>query len=165
MAGAVHVIGNVRTYTHNGSAEWNVYWDAPSAKWLLEQNLPIMLVPLDVTNHVPVGIPFLNRLAHQSKYEISQLASVCWATTINSIPGYDYLYHMWDILATAYVGRPDLFSTQSISIEVSTQLPNEGETIENSANGHPVKVVTEVALEAFYEYLLSQFCRDFTESA
>lgn len=161
MGGAIHVTGNVRTYTHNGSAEWNVYWDAPSTKWLLEQNLPLTLVPLDVTNHVPVGIPFLKRLAHQSQYEVSQLASVCWATTINSVPGYDYLYHMWDVLATAYVDRQDLFSAQSISIDVSTQLPNEGETMENSVDGHPVKMAKDVELEAFYEYLLTQFKRDF----
>jgi purine nucleosidase len=165
MAGAIHVVGNVRTYTHNGSAEWNVYWDAPSTKWLLEQDLPLTLVPLDVTNHVPVGIAFLKQLAQQSQYEVSQLASICWATTINSIPGYDYLYHMWDVLATAYLGCPDLFSTQSVSIDVSVQLPNEGETIKNSEDGHPVKVVTEVALEAFYEYLLTQFRRNFTELA
>jgi purine nucleosidase len=72
---------------------------------------------------------------------------------------------MWDVLATAYLGCPDLFSTQSVSIDVSVQLPNEGETIKNSEDGHPVKVVTEVALEAFYEYLLTQFRRNFTELA
>ncbi|MEO0330280.1 MAG: nucleoside hydrolase [Bacteroidota bacterium] len=133
MGGAIHVPGNVRTYTHNGSAEWNVYWDAPSTKWLLEQSLPLTLVPLDVTNHVPVGISFLKRLAYQSQYEVSQLASVCWATTINSIPGYDYLYHMWDVLATAVVGKRDLFTTKQMALEVATELPNEGEIMENLA--------------------------------
>ena len=79
MAGAVNVTGNVRTYTHNGSAEWNIYWDAPSSHWLLQQDIPLTLVPLDVTNHVPVGIPFLKQLARQAHYEVAQLASVCWA--------------------------------------------------------------------------------------
>lgn len=160
MAGAVNVIGNVRTYTHNGSAEWNVYWDAPSAHWLLQQNLPLTLVPLDVTNQVPVGMPFLKRLARQTKYEVAQLASICWATTINSIPGYDYLYHMWDVLATAVVGRPDLFATQKIAIDIALQPPNEGDTIVKSG-GYPVTVVTAVKLDDFYEYLIQQFCCDF----
>ncbi len=28
MAGAIDVPGNVRTYAHDGSAEWNAFWDA-----------------------------------------------------------------------------------------------------------------------------------------
>ncbi|MEQ9440649.1 MAG: nucleoside hydrolase [Cyclobacteriaceae bacterium] len=157
MAGAVQVPGNVRTYTHNGSAEWNIYWDAPSARWLIQQELPITLVPLDVTNHVPVGIPFLRQLASQSAYEVAQLASVCWATTINSIPGYDYLYHMWDVLATTYVGQRGLFTTGKVTLDIATQPPNEGETIENPDTGHEITMVTDVQLGAFYEYLLAQF--------
>ncbi|MEM9834224.1 MAG: nucleoside hydrolase [Bacteroidota bacterium] len=162
MAGAIHVPGNVRTYTHNGSAEWNVYWDAPSAHWLLKQNLPLTLVPLDVTNHVPVGIPFLKQLARQLQYEVSQLASVCWATTINSIPGYDYLYHMWDVLATVVVGKRSLFNTEQMTLEVATDLPNEGETVEKPQDGGLVNVVVSVQLELFYDYLLNQFRQNFS---
>ncbi len=161
MAGAIHVPGNVRTYTHNGSAEWNVYWDAPSTDWLLEQDLPLTLVPLDVTNHVPVGIPFLKQLAHQSQYEVAQLASVCWATTINSIPGYDYLYHMWDVLATVVVGKRDIFTTQQMALKVATDPPNEGETIEKLQTDGAVTVVVSVQRELFYDYLLNQFRQNF----
>jgi len=163
MAGAIHVAGNVRTYTHNGSAEWNVYWDAPSTHRLLNQKLPITLVPLDITNHVPVGIPFLKRLAHQSQYDVSRLASVCWAITINSIPGYDYLYHMWDVLATTFAIQRSLFSTQTMHVDVFTQPPNEGETVESPETGGLVTVVTKVSLEAFYDYLLTQLQRNFTK--
>jgi len=165
MAGAINVPGNVRTYTHNGSAEWNIYWDAPSAQWLLWQNLPLTIVPLDVTNHVPVGMPFLNRLARQSQYEVSQLASVCWATTINAIPGYDYLYHMWDVLATTVVGKRDLFETKQLALAIATDLPNEGETIENiKDDSGQVTVIIDLQLDQFYNYLLSQFRRSFALS-
>ncbi len=161
MAGAIHVPGNVRTYTHNGSAEWNVYWDAPSAYWLLKQNLPLTLIPLDVTNHVPVGMPFLKQLARQSQYEVSQLASVCWATTINSIPGYDYLYHMWDVLATVVVGKRDIFAMQQMALKVATEPPNEGETIEKLQTDGATTVVVSVQLPLFYDYLLNQFRQNF----
>ncbi|MGD1894282.1 MAG: nucleoside hydrolase [Cyclobacteriaceae bacterium] len=161
MAGAIHVPGNVRTYTHNGSAEWNVYWDAPSTDWLLEQDLPLTLVPLDVTNHVPVGIPFLKQLAHQSQYEVAQLASVCRATTINSIPGYDYLYHMWDVLATVVVGKRDIFTTQQKAMKVATDPPNEGETIEKLQTDGAVTVVGSVQRELDYDNLLNQFRQNF----
>jgi len=161
MAGAIHVHGNVRTYTHDGTAEWNVYWDAVSAQWLLTQNLPLIMVPLDATNLVPVRMDFLEKMAHQSDYEVSHLASLCWAVTVNTIPGYDYLYHMWDVLASAYIGRPQFFHTENREIEVSTSLPNEGQTQENAACGQWVKVVKQVDREAFYDYLLQQARRDF----
>ena len=34
MGGAFRVPGNVQTYQHNGTAEWNVYWDPVSAQKL-----------------------------------------------------------------------------------------------------------------------------------
>lgn len=45
--------GNVQTYQHDGTAEWNVYWDPKSAKELIEMNLPLICIPLDVTNKSP----------------------------------------------------------------------------------------------------------------
>lgn len=161
MAGAVHVHGNVRTYTHDGSAEWNVYWDAPASHWLLENNLPLILVPLDATNKVPVGMDFLKRMACQANYDVSQLASLCWAATVNTIPGYDYLYHMWDVLATTYIGKPNLFELKKIELEVSVSLPNEGETIERPGCGNFVRMVTDVHQSAFYDYLLQQSKKNF----
>lgn len=161
MAGAIHVHGNVRTYTHNGSAEWNVYWDAASAHWLIGQDLPLTIVPLDATNKVPVSMEFLRKLAQQNEYELSHLASLCWAITVNTIPGYDYLYHMWDVLAAAFVGRPEFFHCKKMELEVSTQLPNEGETTEEPGSGKWVNVVQDVENKPFYYYLLEQSRRNF----
>jgi len=161
MAGAIHVHGNVRTYTHDGSAEWNVYWDAESAQWLLQQNLPLVLVPLDATNDVPVNKDFLKKMAVQSAYDVSNLASLCWAVTINTIPGYDYLYHMWDVLASVYIGRSELFSTEAMELDVSTSIPNEGETREMPGSGNRVQVVKTRDKEAFYQYLLQLTRKNF----
>lgn len=92
MGGAVDVVGNVRDFAHDGSAEWNVYWDPPAGEQLMAAKLPLTLFSLDATNHVPVHIDFLTRLAKQRQYLLSDLAGQCWATTINTIPHYDYLY-------------------------------------------------------------------------
>ena len=109
-----------------------------------------------------VGMPFLKQLARQSQYEVSQLASVCWATTINSIPGYDYLYHMWDVLATVVVGKRDIFAMQQMALKVATEPPNEGETIEKLQTDGATTVVVSVQLPLFYDYLLNQFRQNFT---
>ena len=161
MAGAIHVHGNVRTYTHDGSAEWNVYWDAASANWLVSQNLPLIMVPLDATNKVPVRIDFLRRMAGQADYEVANLASHCWAVTVNTIPGYDYPYHMWDVLATAYIGRPSYFHIKNLEIAISTKAPNEGATLKEDGSGKFVRMVSDVNRDEFYDYLLQQSRRNF----
>ncbi len=163
MAGAVDVPGNVAMHTHDGTAEWNVYWDAVSARWLLEQNLPLVLFSLDITNHVPVGMNFLRRLARQAHNEVSNLASVAWAITVNAIPSYEYLYHMWDVMATSYVSRPDLFTAEKVALTIATSPPNEGQTQRSVDSGHWVHMIQTADVDDFYEYVLHQFQRNFVE--
>lgn len=51
MGGAVHVAGNV---TEAPAAEWNFYCDPLALAQVMATDVPITLVPLDVTNSVPV---------------------------------------------------------------------------------------------------------------
>ncbi len=74
MGGALNVPGNVRDYEHDGSAEWNVYWDPPAAHQLWQSTVSIRLFPLDATDTVPVTLAFLQRLAQQRRYPLSALA-------------------------------------------------------------------------------------------
>jgi purine nucleosidase len=126
MAGAFHVGGNVVNYQHNGTAEWNAYWDPVSTQKLVQWELPLVFIPLDVTNHVPVTKSFLSRLAAQSQYPLSHLAGQMWATTIDTIPSYHYTYYMWDILATSYLAIPQAFTTTKVKAKVSSRPPNAG---------------------------------------
>jgi len=159
MAGAVDVAGNVRDYVHNGSAEWNVYWDPPAGKTLMEAKLPLTIFPLDATNHVPVDLNFLRRLAKQRQYTLSDLAAQCWATTINTIPHYDYQYFMWDTLATGYLGCPELITFKRLELSVLADGPNAGQTIPAPGSGQWVNVADKVEVAAFHDYLLEQFRR------
>ena len=86
MAGAFRTAGNVQTYQHDGSAEWNIYWDPKSSKELFEMNLRLVCIPLDVTNKVPVTKTFLSKLAKQVNFKLSNLAGQFWALTIDTIP-------------------------------------------------------------------------------
>ena len=159
MGGAFRTQGNVQTYQHNGTAEWNVYWDPKSSKELLEMNLPLVCIPLDVTNKVPVTKKFLSRLAEQSNFKLSNLAGQFWALTINTIPNYYYVYFMWDMLATSYLAIPEEFTTETVRAYVSERPPNAGQTIIGE-KGHEITIATDVNNEAFYNYVLKQFRRD-----
>lgn len=159
MGGAFKTSGNVQTYQHNGSAEWNVYWDTKSAKEMFEMNLPIVCIPLDVTNNVPVTKGFLSELALQASYKISNLAGQFWALTIDTIPNYYYTYFMWDILATSFLAIPHEFTLEKVKVKVSERPPNAGQTILCEV-GNEISIAVDVNKKAFYEYVLTQFQRN-----
>ncbi|GAB3996195.1 nucleoside hydrolase [Spirosoma daeguense] len=156
MAGAFRTTGNVQMFQHDGSAEWNVFWDPISSQKLLTFGLPMTLIPLDVTNHVPVTKQFLSTLAKQIDYPLSNLTGQLWALTLDTIPSYHYTYFMWDILATSYLAMPEQFKTESIKANISTRPPNAGQTYLDD-NGYDLTIATDVNTALFYDYLLSQF--------
>ena len=159
MGGAFKTPGNVQTFQHNGTAEWNVYWDPKSSKEMFEMNLPLVCIPLDVTNNVPVTKDFLSKLAFQSDYKISNLAGQFWALTIDTIPNYYYTYFMWDMLATSFLAIPHEFTVEKVRALVSERPPNAGQTIV-CKEGYEVSVAVDVNKNAFYNYVLTQFQRN-----
>jgi purine nucleosidase len=159
MGGAINVTGNVRDYEHDGSAEWNAYWDPPATHRLWQFDIPITIFPLDATNQVRVTMEFLHRLAQQRKYPLSDLAGQCWALTVGVIPAYEYVYHMWDTLTTGYLGTPDCIFFREIRTEVVPHGPSAGRIKEVSQGGKWVKVADTVQVEEFHEYLLKLFRR------
>lgn len=161
MGGAIDTGGNVMTYNHNSTAEWNVYWDPIASKTLFELGISITLFPLDVTNAVPVNYSFLKELARIAEFDAANLAGQFWATTLNTIPAYEYTYFMWDILATSYLGIPEAFEFEEIPLTVATKAPNEGQTIRLNEGSHPSKVAMKVDKDRFYQYLLQQFSTNF----
>jgi purine nucleosidase len=162
MGGAVDVGGNVRTYNHDGSAEWNVFWDPLAAQRLLAYRLPLTLIPLDVTNTVPVNRAFLQRLAGHAAHPWACLAGQFWATTVDTIPAYEYTYFMWDVLATSYLAIPDAFQTESIEMDVIASGPSAGRTQRQPGSGQWVNVAQQVDPAAFYAYLFQQLTQPAT---
>ena len=85
MGGAVKVKGNVAMHDHDGSAEWNAYWDPKATKALVDSGVNLLLVPLDATNDLPVSWDFLRQLAVKNT-PVSDLSGQFWASTVTSIP-------------------------------------------------------------------------------
>ncbi|WP_035484042.1 nucleoside hydrolase [Algoriphagus marincola] len=156
MGGAFRTSGNVQTYQHDASAEWNVFWDPISSKELFEMELPLVCIPLDLTNQVPVDRGFLSELAKYSNRKLADLAGQFWAMTVDTIPSYHYTYFMWDVLATSFLALDEIFVLEEVKAIVSDRPPNEGQTI-LSSDGFNLKIAAQVDKEAFYRYLFYQF--------
>ena len=159
MGGALQVQGNVRDYEHDGSAEWNAYWDPPGTHRLWQSKAPLTLFPLDATNQVQVTRAFLHRLAQQRQYPLSDLAGQCWALTVGTIPAYEYKYHMWDTLTTGYLGAPQFITfreTRTLAIPTG---PGAGQIKEVSQGGKLTRVADKVDVKGFLNYILELFRR------
>jgi len=153
MGGALRVTGNVeRVFApdHDGSAEWNVFWDAVSCDRVWQTTIPITLCPLDATNQVPVTKDFIRKLAKQRSYPLSDLAGICYA--LASMQD----YYCWDVLATGYLGRPDLYTVEEMETRIVTEGISEGRT-EIVAGGRKIKVMTGVKKDEFHAYLLQSW--------
>ncbi len=153
MGGALNVPGNVEKEfapEHDGSAEWNAYWDAIAVARVWQTNIPLIVCSLDITNKVPVTSEFIRRLAKQRHYQLSDLAGLCYALAIPQD------YYCWDVLATSYLHRSDLFSLKEWETEVITTGPSQGR-IKIVEKGRKIVAMDEVDQQKFHQYLLKQW--------
>ncbi|MGJ5673710.1 MAG: nucleoside hydrolase [Nostochopsis sp.] len=155
MGGALNVPGNVEKNWEpgqDGSAEWNVYWDAVSAARVWGTQIEIIMCPLDLTNNVPVTSQIVRKMGQQRHYPISDLAGQCYALVIPQD------YYFWDVLATAYLARPELYQLREWETEIITSGLSQGRT-KILSRGRKIYAMDKVDKEAFYAYILQQWAK------
>jgi purine nucleosidase len=164
MGGAIYADGNLDPNTipaelANPKAEWNAFWDPHGVDWLFRNtSFPIVLFTLDVTDQVPVTEAFMQQLDLQAaSHRHSELVHLSYALTSEQP-----FYRMWNTVTTAYLAHPDFFEAPvPMNLEIETEGYDQG-TIRQSPGGRQVDVVLNMAdRDAFYEYVLEQFRRDF----
>lgn len=155
MGGALSVPGNVEKNWQpgqDGSAEWNAYWDPISVAQIWDTQIEIIMCPLDITNNVPVTSEIVQKMGKQRNYPLSDLAGQCYALVIPQD------YYFWDVLATAYLAKPELFELKEIETEIITNGKSQGST-NIVSKGRKVSVMATVDKQAFYNYILQQWKR------
>ncbi|MCV9885055.1 nucleoside hydrolase [Metabacillus halosaccharovorans] len=153
MGGTFREEGNVHEPEHDGTAEWNVYWDPEAAARVWETNIEIDLVALESTNQVPLTLDVRERWARERKNPGVDFLGQCYAMVPPLVHfSTNSTYYLWDVLTTAFVGKPDLVKVQTINSIVLTEGPSQGRTVE-AAEGRPVNVVYDVDRDAFFDYI------------
>jgi purine nucleosidase len=155
MGGALNVPGNVDPIMEGGqdlTAEWNVYWDPPAAHRIWQTDIPITLCPLDITNNVPVTSEYVRTIARNRRYPLSDFAGQCYALVTHQ----DYFF--WDVLTTAYLGRPDLFTVREVETVIIPTGISQGRTL-MQPGGKKVTALETVKKEEFYRYMLEAWAR------
>lgn len=125
MGGAVNTHGNIKGLhftSTNEDGECNIIADPEAAKQVFASNLPIVLVPLDATNQVPLTEEYYHSLAlspnadHQLVYLLLQ--------DIYKLVGHDAFfktYYLWDPLATMIGMDLSLATYESMALTVDLQ--------------------------------------------
>jgi pyrimidine-specific ribonucleoside hydrolase len=130
MGGAVNVPGNVGASgagIDNDAAEWNFYIDPHAANIVLRSGVPITLIPLDATNHVPLTDAFYARLERE---EGSAEAAFVYEVLTQMKALIDSGgYYFWDPLAAAILTDESLgtFRDEEICV-IEGKGPESGST-------------------------------------
>src|SRR5436190_534425 len=160
MGGALDVEGNVQEEGHDGTAEWNIYWDPAAAKRVWDSQIPIRLFTLDATIQVPVTTEFRIAFGRQYRFDLSAAAGSIWAMTSGweIAVGLGNPYFCWDTLATSSLVRPDLCTYREVRCDVVTTGSGEGRTMVTDS-GRIVQAADVVDAEGFYAHVLETLRR------
>lgn len=153
MGGTFRTAGNVHEPEHDGTAEWNSFWDPEAVAHVWGSKIKIDLVTLESTNQVPLTIDVRERWAKDRKYIGVDFLGQCYAMVPPLVHfSTNSTYYLWDVLTTAFVGNNDLAKTQTINSIVHISGSSQGRTVE-TANGRPVNVVYDVKRDVFFDYI------------
>ena len=148
MGGAVAVGGNVFA---NDVAEWNVWIDPAAAQAVLQSGAPVVLVPLDATNDVPVTRGWVDRLAADR----TTPAANAVFDLFNASPGVlEGGFYFWDELAAAVLTDHTYVTLADATVAVVLERPEEGWT-KPDPDGTPVQVAIGADAFRFERDLLS----------
>jgi len=121
MGGAIDCKGNVERFDHDGSAEWNFYYDPEAARKVIHSGLRIVLFTLDAINNCPLRKEFYSDLAKHKKYSAAYYIGC--STTLFGIHVSDTMY-MWDPVTTSYLGCEGLCKLVEREIDVELENPS-----------------------------------------
>jgi len=150
MAGAFLADGNVKAPDHDGSSEWNIYWNPQAASEVFESGVPIYLFPLDVCRELPVDNYLMYQLEH-CKTQLCQLVHMLLEPKYAS----HKRYYMFDVLPSIYLSKPDLFKFENSSVKVELRGTSMGNLYRSSLGGK-IKYAKTVDEEAFYDFLIER---------
>eukprot|EP01126_Amoeba_proteus_P058290 TRINITY_DN7505_c0_g2_i6.p1 TRINITY_DN7505_c0_g2~~TRINITY_DN7505_c0_g2_i6.p1 ORF type:complete len:172 (+),score=35.42 TRINITY_DN7505_c0_g2_i6:792-1307(+) len=150
MGGALKVPGNVISYVGGRNSEWNAFWDPYAVKEVWEADVEIIMVPLDVTNSVPLTQNLLLSLARQRRaYPLYDLTGQVYSLVAHTE------YYLWDTLTIAYFGKSEIFSIKEVHTSVHVTGKNQG-SISITGSGKKISYVHEVNPFLFYQFLLQK---------
>jgi purine nucleosidase len=155
MAGAFLSNGNVNAPDHDGSAEWNIFWDPISAQKLIKQGLKIYMFPIDVCQMVSIDNYFLQHLHNKKNSKLCQLVHAI--LNLNKELQHTRIF-LYDVICTSFLIHHELFRFSSISADIETRGTSLG-NIYRTSKGGPIKYANWIDDELFMKVFIDQLKR------
>ncbi|WP_079478710.1 nucleoside hydrolase [Halobacillus salinus] len=153
MGGTFLEVGNVEEPEHDGTAEWNAFWDPEAAKRVWDSSIVIDLVALESTNMVPLTLDVRQNWASQREDLGIDFLGQCYAMVPPLVHNQtNSTYFLWDVLTTTTVGNEKLVKKRTVKSIVHDSGVSQGRT-ELSEDGREVNLVYEVDRDAFFDYV------------
>ena len=148
-------------YYTNKVAEWNIFVDVRGAQEIFASGVPITLVALNATTHVPITRAFVEQIKQINNPVTNFLYAVLTSCTIKD--GIGTYLDFWDPLAACVLTNPTLVTTQNLSLRVEQELDVEddksGMIIVDNNNGHAIDVALSANADAVYSTYLEIIAR------
>lgn len=162
--GAVHTTGNIQNIdalSANKTAEWNMYIDPVAADSVFKHNLPITLIPLDVTHQIPLHVSFVTRLANTKQSRAAEFVYALLKANMKWIRADKFYF--WDPLAAAIASDNSLATFENLPLHIAVGEDSvAGTTMVNKINGRPVSVAIAADKIRFKHLLLAQLNQPFS---
>jgi len=130
MGGALSVAGNLGDggffKTENKTAEWNMFVDPAAAQIVFASGLPLVLVPLDATNRVPIDARFVRSFTRRAASPLGRFVAQLLANEEDLIRR--SMYFAWDPLAAVVLLHPEAARLRDGHVEILRKPPTEGRT-------------------------------------
>ena len=152
MAGAFLSNGNVIAPDHDGSAEWNIFWDPASAKKLIQSGLKITFFPLDACYQVPIDNYLMYFLKKQSRFRLSKLVYNILEYSLED----HNKYYLWDVLPSLCLEFPEIAKISNTSIDIEQRGTSLGNIFKTS-KGSPIHYASLIDDEKYYSTLIQKF--------
>ncbi len=152
MGGAIHVPGNIQDvdkYSDNTSAEWNIYIDPYAADKVFRSGIPITLVPLDVTNTLPIDMTFYKLFQKHHQTHESNIVYEIMHHNENLLIRRQWYF--WDPLAAVVADNESIADIHTENLRVNTQ----GATVIDNQHGSPIRVCEMINKTKFKQLFLN----------
>jgi len=165
-----HLLGNLAVQgLEKGYAEYNFAVDPEAAKIVFQTSIQnIVMIGLDITRTV-----LFNGALEKRLVEIGTKSSILAAKILASVGEEDLLEYQdqWaypndpvraihDIVAMAYVDRPDMFESEILPIRIDVEgVPGQSVIDKNNSDHASVRVVTDIDRDKFKDHLCHNLSR------
>ena len=145
----------------NTTAEWNIYPNATAAETLFSSGLPLTLVPLNLSDDVPITEDSFNRLSDMAKSDEARFVVQVIIDNVQSQGGWSEVeLDYWDPSVVVSAINPELVTEQYDDVALcvdtaanryhgTTYVNADGMCDQLGAKSGPVDIYTKLPLTAF----------------